>query len=85
MTHVRRQFLHVLREELVVGFLKSPALLALLAGVMMDLPDEGCRFSRRKLGLEDSNGENDIEELVSAFACPTVALGIDDSLPTDHP
>lgn len=74
-----QQFLHILREELTAGFLKSPALLSSLAGVMVDLLNEGRRFSLGKLGLENSNGDSDLEELLSTFAGPAAALGIDDS------
>lgn len=84
VTPVGQQFLHILREEMVAGFLKSTTFLASLAEVMVDLPDEGRRFSLRKLGLEDSNGGNDLEELLSTFAGPVATLGIDDSLPADH-
>lgn len=62
-----QHFLHVLREELTNNFLKSHALLSFLVGVMVGLLDEGSRFSLEKLGIEDSNEEADINELLSAF------------------
>lgn len=85
MTLVGQKFLHTLREELVAGFLKSFVLLSSLAGVMVNLLVEGRRFSLGKLGQEDSNGESDLEVLLSIFSSPVAALGIDDSLSADHP
>lgn len=80
-----QDFLHTLREELATRFLKSPDFLSSLAGVMVDLLDGGCRFSLGKLGIEDSNRNNDLEKLLGVFAGPAAALGIDDSLPANHP
>lgn len=84
-TPVGQKFLNILQEELVARFLKSPTLLASLAGVMADLLDEGRRFLLQKHGLEDSNRKNDLDELLGAFAGPATVLGMDESLPTDHP
>lgn len=85
VTPVGQHFLHLLQEELTNGFLKSPALLSSLTGVMVDLLDEGRRFSLEKLGIEDSNGKSNLVELLGAFVGPAAPLSIDHSLSDDHP
>lgn len=52
---------------------------------MVDLLGEGRWFLLAKLGLEDSNRKSDLEKLLSVFAGPAAAVGIENSLPTDHP
>lgn len=51
----------------------------------MDLLDEGRRFALEKLGLADSKGKEDLDELLATFSGPAAALSIDEFLPADHP
>lgn len=85
VTPVGHHFLYILWEELIISFLKSPALLTSLAGAMVELLDEGRCFALEKLGLTDSNRIEDLDELLATFSRSAAALGLDEFLPANYP
>lgn len=82
---VGRQFLHVLKEDLVADFCKTPNFLMAFGDTFLSLLDVGRQFALKKQGIEDTSPTEDLKELAMDFPTPVVTLGIDESLPLDHP
>lgn len=84
-TPVGQQFLHVLREGLVMDFCKSPAMMEPPVELFEKSLEEGCQFLLRKYGLEDTGGAAELGKMLYSLSDPLEMLGGDLSLPLGHP
>lgn len=84
-TPMDQAFLHILREDLVVDFHKSPAMMDPLAKFFEKVMQEGHLFLLKNYVLEDVDGVVELGEMLDSLSDPLEILGGDSSLPPNHP
>lgn len=85
LTPVGQQFLHVLKEELIKDFCRSPHLIDTLGDAITSLLEAGRKFAMAKLSAEDLNPDEDLQELVMQAPDLNKIIGIDEGLSWESP
>lgn len=85
VTPVGQQFFHVLKEELIYDFCKTPHFLDAFGDAINSLLDAGRKFALSKLSVEDLTPAEDFKELVMQAPNPSKILGVDENMHWDSP
>lgn len=85
LTPVGQQFLHVLKEELIRDFCRTPLLLDTLGDAISALLEAGWKFALKKIFAEDPTPKEDLKQLVMEAPNLGEILQVDESISQESP
>lgn len=85
VTPIGQQFLHILKEDLVSAFCRTPQFLTAFKGAIASLSNAGREFVMKKYEIKALDPKKYMVELSKSFPSHAAVLGVNTSLPQDYP